>query len=890
LRNTDRRPGWRWSRAWPRLTLARRLGLTLAGMAALLAALTVFVQDRTLSRDLRKAAEARLERAAHASELLVSDHLRALEDRYRAISGTPQLRATVELADAPTLEYLAQQLREEQRAAAIELRDARGASSARSGDAALVALARRQRAPALFATERSLYAVVAVRLQLGDQPLGEIVAVEPISDALLARWSELCGATLALGAPASADDLLGKRVRAADAAQLWVVADLVVERAALAAARSKLALAGIVGLAIALVACAALARSLVQPIRAIQAGVDQVRSGDLAVRLGSEREDEIGDVARGIDLMVEHIRASHHELDARVSELRRSEQHLATAQQLARVGSFSLDLATTRVEGTAQFWAVFGFEDAGKGATLEELIARIHADDRSSVEDAAHACIEEGLGAHLDHRILLPDGGERFCHTQFQLAGRDGERRIEGTVQDITDRRRADEQIRYLAYHDGLTGLGNRRLFTERMEVAIAQARRREARLGVLFLDLDHFKRINDTLGHSVGDELLRGVADRLVACLRDGDLIARSEEQRFGAAVSRLGGDEFIVLLSQLEDPRDLAGVAQRILNALRRPFQLRGHELVIGASIGIAIWPADGESIDALLSNADSAMYHAKSEGRNGYQFYDQSMNASALRRLRLESRLRGALERGELTLHYQPKLELATGRIVGLEALARWRDAELGSVSPADFIPVAEQTGLITALGRWALRSVCQQILAFERELGALDLRVSFNVSAREFHPGLAAEILATVEECGVSPLRLQVEITESVILRDEERVTDALVQLRESGISIALDDFGTGYSSLSYLRRLPVDTLKIDRSFIAPITRSADAAALTRSIVAMGKALGLRVVAEGVESEEQRALLAEWRCDEIQGYVIAPALAPAEALARLRPGLS
>jgi EAL domain-containing protein (putative c-di-GMP-specific phosphodiesterase class I) len=305
-----------------------------------------------------------------------------------------------------------------------------------------------------------------------------------------------------------------------------------------------------------------------------------------------------------------------------------------------------------------------------------------------------------------------------------------------------------------------------------------------------------------------------------------------------------------------------------------------------VIGASIGVAIWPEDGEGIEALLSNADSAMYHAKAAGRNTYQFYDHSMNASALRRLRLESRLRLALERDELELRYQPKVELATGRIRGLEALARWTDAELGAISPADFIPVAEQSGLISDLGRWVLRRTCQQVLAFERELGPLDLRISYNVSAVEFHPDFASDVLREISAAGVSPLRIQVEITESVILRDEERVIASLAELRANGVSIALDDFGTGYSSLSYLRRLPVDTLKIDRSFVAPIVRSRDAAALTQSIVAMGKALGLRVVAEGVETPEQQSLLADWRCDEIQGFVIGPAVPAAEILGKLR----
>ena len=418
------------------------------------------------------------------------------------------------------------------------------------------------------------------------------------------------------------------------------------------------------------------------------------------------------------------------------------------------------------------------------------------------------------------------------------------------------------------------------------MELAIAQARRRTSRLGVLFLDLDHFKRINDTLGHSVGDELLRQVADRLVRTLRDSDLISRVGEDESESTVSRLGGDEFTVLLAELRDPRDLAAVASRLLAALRRPFEVRSHELVIGASIGIASWPADGDTLDALLSNADSAMYHAKANGRNGYQFYDQSMNAAAMRRLNIEARLRRALEHDELELHYQPRIELATGRITGFEALARWTDAELGVVPPGDFIPIAEQTGLIDPLGDWVMRKVCQQVCEWEQAVGALDLRVSLNVSARQFGPELSRKVGQILAETGVNPIYLELEITESAILRDEAGVIQTLRELRWMGLSIALDDFGTGYSSLSYLRRLPVDTLKIDQSFVKSIAHSTEDAALTRSIVAMGKALGLRVVAEGVESATQRALLTEWSCDEIQGFLICRAEPPEQALARLR----
>ena len=477
----------------PRLTLALRLTATFAAMALLSTGLAVLVQERTLSRDLRTAAEARLARAGRAAELLAAGHLRALEERYRAISGTPQLRATLELADRPTLDFFAGQLREQQGAAAILFRDALGRPTALSAAAALVAPSHWQGAHGLLSNADELWAVVHVPLETGGKRVGELVALERVAPTLLARWSELCGAQLVLGPRAASNDRVVMPVPGVEAAQLSVVADLDAEREALSAARRKLALAGVAALAAALVVCALLVRSLVRPIREIQAGVDRVREGDLATRLHSQRGDEIGDVARGIDLMAETLRASHEELGARVAELRRNQEHLATAQQLARVGSFDLDIATGRVDGTAEFWSVFGFADVRKGGTLDELVARLHPADRASVEEAAHACIEHGMGAHLDHRLVLPDGSERFCHTQFQRAFRGEDRRIEGTVQDITDRRRVDEQIRYLAYHDGLTGLGNRRLFTERLELAIAQARRVGTRLGVLFLDLDQF-------------------------------------------------------------------------------------------------------------------------------------------------------------------------------------------------------------------------------------------------------------------------------------------------------------------------------------------------------------------------------------------------------------
>jgi predicted signal transduction protein with EAL and GGDEF domain len=378
------------------------------------------------------------------------------------------------------------------------------------------------------------------------------------------------------------------------------------------------------------------------------------------------------------------------------------------------------------------------------------------------------------------------------------------------------------------------------------------------------------------------------GVADRIVECLRPGDEITRGDtDSEF--SVSRLGGDEFTLMLDDVTDPSVLAPIAQRVLDAIARPFQLGGHEIVISGSIGIATWPEDGPDVDTLLRNADSAMYHAKSKGRNGYQYYEQSMNAAALHRLEVESALRRAIENSTLTVHYQPRLEIATGRVVGFEALSRWRDPELGAVSPAEFVPIAEQTGLIVPLGRAALYAACRQGAAWDCEPSGFDGRVSVNVSAHQFKSiDVHQEIADALEETRINPLRLEIEITESVILHDEDRVIETLHAIREMGVRIALDDFGTGYSSLSYLRRLPVDVLKIDMAFVRGIARTSEDAALARAIIAMADALGLAVVAEGVETPEQMALLRTWGCDEMQGFLASPALPAAEAGQWLRRG--
>ena len=567
---------------------------------------------------------------------------------------------------------------------------------------------------------------------------------------------------------------------------------------------------------------------------------------------------------------------------ANLAELRASRTRLSAAQRLARMGSWRVDLETGELQVSEEFLQVFGLSEAPKLVTSPEIWKRVHPEDRELLAEALRACLREGTSLHVDERVVLPDGSERIVHAQAQIV-RDEEGRaiaLDGTAQDVTDRKRAEEQIRYLAYHDSLTGLGNRRLFQERLAMALAQARRNETRVGVLFLDLDHFKRINDTLGHSLGDALLQGVADRLVASVRETDLVARRE---LSGAISRLGGDEFTILLSEIHDVQDLAKVARRVLEALARPFHLGEHEVVIGASIGITAWPDDGNDAETLLRNADTAMYHAKEQGRNNYQFYAQSMNAVALRRLILEGKLRRALENEEFELHYQPKAALADGALCGLEALLRWRDPELGLVLPDDFVPIAEETGLIGRVGEWALHAACRQVAAWQAR-GFPLVPVSVNLSAHQFRSGqLVEQVRAALAASGVPAAALELEITEGTYLHDESRVIAQLDELRGLGVRISLDDFGTGWSALGQLRRLPVDVLKIDRSFVRDVAERADDAALVAAIVAMAKALRLRVIAEGVEREAQREALRAIGCDEMQGFLLSPAL-PAHEVER------
>lgn len=486
--------------------------------------------------------------------------------------------------------------------------------------------------------------------------------------------------------------------------------------------------------------------------------------------------------------------------------------------------------------------------------------------------------------SHLEHvygRIYLCDkrDGTPFSAEDETLA-----LNYAHTLALALDHAREMEQIRqqqkeldYLAHFDTLTGLPNRALLIDRMQQALRVAKRHRQKVAVLFIDLDDFKHVNDSLGHATGDRLLTAVAQRLLGCVRAEDTLAR------------LGGDEFVVVLPELRDLQDAAIVAQKILMALEAPFAVEGHELFSRASIGISLYPTDADSADALLANADVAMYHAKRLGKNNYQFFASEMARLAHKRLQLESRLCRALERGELVLHYQPQVELESRRIVGMEALLRWNNPELGWVLPGDFIPLAEEIGLIVEIGAFVLQTALSQAKAWQE--AGFPIRMAVNLSARQFQQnGLVETVLASLRQNGLAPSVLELEITETVLLQDTGNVLDVLTRLSSEGVRFSMDDFGTGYSSLSYLKKFPIGVLKIDRSFVRDIPNDENDVAIVSAILAMASQLNLETVAEGIETAEQLETLRERGCRYGQGYFFSQPLSSAETTALLQRNLA
>jgi diguanylate cyclase (GGDEF)-like protein/PAS domain S-box-containing protein len=554
--------------------------------------------------------------------------------------------------------------------------------------------------------------------------------------------------------------------------------------------------------------------------------------------------------------------------------LRESEAHLRLAMEAAQMGMWYWECDTDRFTYSEGLAVLFGYPPDNPHTDYRVMQERLHPDDREVFEATMRHAVKKGSDFQVDYRVVWSDGTVHWIANRAQVhRGGDGRAlRVVGVAMNITERKLAEQRIAHMAHHDALTGLPNRVLLRDRIQQAIAQAHRNGTQLAVLFVDLDHFKTINDSLGHQLGDRLLQSVASRILVCVREGD------------TVSRVGGDEFVIVIPGLASSGDASAVAGKILDVLASAFHLHGNDLHVAASIGISLYPADGSDAETLMRHADTAMYHAKDSGRANYQFFTQYMNVAAQQRLALENALRGALENKQFELHYQPLYDLRDRSITGFEALLRWHPEDGAEmIAPEEFIAAAEDSGLIIPIGEWALREALQQAKAWQSP--GRPLAMAVNVSANQLSRSSFVELLRRlVQEIGIDPSLIELEVTESVIIEGAGAARAALDEVAALGVGIAIDDFGTGYSGLAYLKRLPIDTVKIDQSFVRDLTVDPDDAAIVTAIVAMAKSLKVEVVAEGVETEEQLEELKRLGCYRAQGFLLAAPM-NAAAVSRL-----
>ena len=564
--------------------------------------------------------------------------------------------------------------------------------------------------------------------------------------------------------------------------------------------------------------------------------------------------------------------------------LRRSKNRLAMAQEIARLGNWDWVIANNTWYWSEQMYQIYELDSDTFNLCKEVIFEFVHADDREMVTQKMADVLLGQKDFSLDYRIITKRNNCRTVHEQGEVFYDEQGKAmsVHGTLQDITDRIQAEEQIRFLAYYDPLTGLPNRQLFMEHVTQSLHAAIRNRTKMALLHLDLDRFKRINDTLGHGVGDQLLKNISTSLSDCVRSSDVIAKMNKPGGPrVSLSRLASDEFTILLTDIAEEEHAGLVAKRILEMINQPMTIEGQELYVSGSIGISLYPRDGDTVDLLLGSADVAMFHAKEHGRNCFMFFSSQMNSRALERLTIENDLKRAVERDELVLFYQPQINMQTGKLVGFEALVRWQHPEHGLVPPLKFIPIAEDSGLIVPISDWILYEACRQ----NQEWIDADfppVRMGVNISSVQFMQQEMTEVVRkALQRTRLDPQYLELELTESAIMQNVEKVTQTLAELKSLGLTLSVDDFGTGYSSMSYLKRFPLDTLKIDRSFIMDITIDENDAAIVKAIIALAKILNLKTICEGVETPEQLNFLRNHGGDELQGFLVSKPVPAKEA---------
>lgn len=572
--------------------------------------------------------------------------------------------------------------------------------------------------------------------------------------------------------------------------------------------------------------------------------------------------------------------------------LKVSEARLAQAQHIAGIGSWELDMLSGEMHWSDEVYRIFGMDEERAGARYKIISECLHPQDRVMVTAVMRKILSGNDCVTIDCRIINRRDETRDIHAEAKI-GRDAAGRpvqAVGYIQDVTEKRRAEEKMRRLAYFDSLTGLPNRVHFTDHCEQALERARRMKRLLAILFVDLDRFKRINDNYGHSIGDELLKQVALRLSSSVRTSDQVSREIEEDATVQVSRLAGDEFLVLLENLREYYDAARVASRIHASLSAPYVIDGHELHITPCIGISLYPLDGLGLEEMIKHADMAMYQVKASGGNNFRFYSDEFNNAAVENIAMENRMRSALANDEFSLRFQPILDIVNGDLLGVEAFVRWDSPEQGVLLPAEFLPFAEKTGVSDELDEWVFRNACRQYVVW-REQGRGNFRISVNISGMQLR-GRSESLLSLVErvlaDTGMEPALLDLEFTEDALLHSGADSADTLLSLRDKGIRLTVDDFGAGQSSLNQLKRLPIDVLKIDRSVVKNLLTDSESLSLACAIIAVSRTLGLDTVAAGVEQQEQRELLLRSGCGKMQGYFISPPMTAAELEKYVRAG--